>query len=223
MQAGENCVVWTALVTAFSQHGRSIQAKELFDQISEKTIVSWNAMVAAYAQNGHFQRAKKLFDELPERSTSSWNSIIAANSTDGRWKFALELFHSMTLDGVRADDITLLCVLFACSHSGLLGVSRNFFRCISKDWDALPTLQHYHAMIDLLARSGEVGRSQELVETMPYVSSSIAWASLLGSYRTQGGDHRSLAKLASGHVTRIEAGKAGAYVLLSNTIFSTYN
>ncbi|EFJ37075.1 hypothetical protein SELMODRAFT_77146 [Selaginella moellendorffii] len=191
MQAGENCVVWTALVTAFSQHGRLIQAKELFDQISEKTIISWNAMVAAYAQNGHFQRAKKLFDELPER--------------------------------IRADDITLLCVLFACSHSGLLGVSRNFFHCISKDWDALPTLQHYHAMIDLLARSGEVGRSQELVETMPYVSSSIAWASLLGSYRTQGGDHRSLAKLAAGHVTRIEAGKAGAYVLLSNTIFSTYN
>ena len=50
----------------------------------------------------------------------SWALIVVACGQHGHGKEALELFWKMQHTGIKADDITSLGVLSACSHVGLV-------------------------------------------------------------------------------------------------------
>eukprot|EP01018_Ginkgo_biloba_P031205 Gb_32921 [translate_table: standard] len=56
--------VTTALVDMYAKCGSVEIARQLFDKMSEKDVVSWNAMIAGYAQNGHAKEALELFNQM---------------------------------------------------------------------------------------------------------------------------------------------------------------
>ncbi|KAH9288065.1 hypothetical protein KI387_032182, partial [Taxus chinensis] len=57
-------VVANALVDMYSKCGNMQKARELFEKISQKTVISWNAMVAGYAQNGFAEMALEAFKQM---------------------------------------------------------------------------------------------------------------------------------------------------------------
>eukprot|EP01018_Ginkgo_biloba_P019271 Gb_14392 [translate_table: standard] len=57
-------VVPTALIDMYAKCRTIHIARQLFDQMSKKNIVSWNSMISGYAQNGHMNEALVLFNEL---------------------------------------------------------------------------------------------------------------------------------------------------------------
>nr|XP_043606814.1 pentatricopeptide repeat-containing protein At3g29230-like [Erigeron canadensis] len=54
----------TALLTMYAKCGAMDLAKQVFDEMPEKTIVSWNSMIMGYGMLGHGEKALEIFLEL---------------------------------------------------------------------------------------------------------------------------------------------------------------
>ncbi|XP_057852255.2 pentatricopeptide repeat-containing protein At3g12770 [Cryptomeria japonica] len=56
--------VMTALVAMYAKCGDTETARQLFDKMSRRDLVSWNALMSGYVQNGHAGDALTLFNQL---------------------------------------------------------------------------------------------------------------------------------------------------------------
>ncbi|MQL74201.1 hypothetical protein Taro_006576 [Colocasia esculenta] len=54
----------TALLTMYSKCGDMDSAREIFDQMPEKSVVSWNSMIIGYGMHGHGDKAILLFLDM---------------------------------------------------------------------------------------------------------------------------------------------------------------
>ncbi|KAD5316875.1 hypothetical protein E3N88_16821 [Mikania micrantha] len=54
----------TALLTMYAKCGAIDMAKQVFDEMPERTIVSWNSMIMGYGMHGHGEKALEMFLEL---------------------------------------------------------------------------------------------------------------------------------------------------------------
>lgn len=54
----------TKLVIFYAKVGRTLCARNVFDRMSERTVVSWTAMVSGYAQNGCYGNALMVFVKM---------------------------------------------------------------------------------------------------------------------------------------------------------------
>ncbi|KAJ9158936.1 hypothetical protein P3X46_024479 [Hevea brasiliensis] len=59
-----NAFVGTALIDAYSVCGHVDSARQVFDAIACKDMVSWTGMVACYAENDHFEDSLQLFSQM---------------------------------------------------------------------------------------------------------------------------------------------------------------
>ncbi|KAJ7539126.1 hypothetical protein O6H91_11G077500 [Diphasiastrum complanatum] len=58
--------VGTSLVDAYAKCGNIIAARQVFDNLPNRNLVSWNTMISAYAQNGSGHQALELFEKMQE-------------------------------------------------------------------------------------------------------------------------------------------------------------
>ncbi|KAJ7540213.1 hypothetical protein O6H91_10G005500 [Diphasiastrum complanatum] len=59
-------IVGSTLVNMYAKCGCTEDARELFDNMSERDVVSWTAMIAGYAQNGHGKEALALYEQMKQ-------------------------------------------------------------------------------------------------------------------------------------------------------------
>ncbi|KAJ7289005.1 hypothetical protein O6H91_Y307500 [Diphasiastrum complanatum] len=62
-------IVGNTLVDMYSKCGCTEDARELFNNMSERDVVSWNAMIGGYAQNGLGKEALALFELMQREGT----------------------------------------------------------------------------------------------------------------------------------------------------------
>ncbi|KAF8115087.1 hypothetical protein N665_0030s0128 [Sinapis alba] len=60
----DNLMVCNALIDMYSKCGSITEARDIFDNMSEKTVVTWTTMIAGYALNGVFHEALELFNKM---------------------------------------------------------------------------------------------------------------------------------------------------------------
>uniref|UniRef100_A0A7N0REL4 Chlororespiratory reduction 4 n=1 Tax=Kalanchoe fedtschenkoi TaxID=63787 RepID=A0A7N0REL4_KALFE len=94
---GGDIFVPNALIDSYAKCGvfGISAARKLFDEMSEKDVVSWNTMVGGMVKAGEVENARKLFDEMPERDAVSWNTILDGYAKRGEMGKAFELFEEM--------------------------------------------------------------------------------------------------------------------------------
>eukprot|EP01018_Ginkgo_biloba_P022819 Gb_03626 [translate_table: standard] len=90
-----NVFVGSALVDMYVKCGSIEIARQVFDKMPERNVVSWSTMIAGYAQNGHIDEALKLFEKMPERNVVSWTAMVAGYAQNGKVDEAFELFQKM--------------------------------------------------------------------------------------------------------------------------------
>ncbi|EYU32474.1 hypothetical protein MIMGU_mgv1a023403mg [Erythranthe guttata] len=70
LPCSKGIVSYTSMVTAYAKTGRMTEARVLFDEMPERTVVSWNTMLACYTSS--FEWAKALnFLKLMSRETEA--------------------------------------------------------------------------------------------------------------------------------------------------------
>ena len=105
---------------------------------------------------------------MKEKNVFTWNAVIKGLALAKSGQEAIWWFNKMEKDGVRPDEVTLLAVLSACSHSGLVDKGREIFGLlVDGRYGVCPNVIHYACMVDMLARSGLL---KETVEFMGCIS-----------------------------------------------------
>ncbi|KAL5841583.1 hypothetical protein ACOSQ3_012186 [Xanthoceras sorbifolium] len=177
-------------------------------------IFAGNSLVNMYAKCGSIDDADRAFSEIPERGIVSWSAMIGGLAQHGHGKGALQLFNQMLKDGVSPNHITLVSVLCACNHAGLVTEANQYFQSMEKLFGIQPMQEHYACMIDLLGRAGKLDEAMELVNTMPFQANASVWGALLGAARIH--KNIELGQHAAEMLFALEPNKSGTHVLLAN-------
>lgn len=173
-----------------------------------------NALLDMYCKCGSLEDANFLFSRMSEKDVISWSTMIIGLAQNGFSLEALQLFKSMEVSGTKPNHITILGVLFACSHAGFIEDGQYYFQSMRKHFGLEPTREHYGCMVDLLGRAGKLDEAVKLIHEMECVPDAVTWRTLLGACRVH--HNKDLAICAAKQILKLEPHDAGTYILLSN-------
>lgn len=142
-----------------------------------------NALIDMYSKCGDLGEAWNIFEEMEEKDLVSWNSMLHGLAMHGHGKKSLELFARMKLEGITPDSFTFVGVLCACAHIGLIKEARRYFISMQKDYEIVPSIEHYGCLIDVLGRGGLLMEAYNLAKSMPLEPNAIIWGSILNACR----------------------------------------
>ncbi|MCL7030065.1 hypothetical protein MKW94_015684 [Papaver nudicaule] len=207
------CADVAALELGKQVHGRLVKAGY------ELGCYVGNALLAMYCKCGSVEEAHDVFEGMGEKDVVSWNTMIVGYARHGFGKQALEVFESMKMKGTKPDDVTMVGVLSACSHAGLVSEGKEYFHSMDKKYGIKAKANHYTCMIDLLGRAGLLEDAESLMRNMPFEPDAATWGALLGASRTHG--NTKLGEEAARKCLEMEPENSGMYVLLSNLYASS--
>ncbi|XP_024542069.1 putative pentatricopeptide repeat-containing protein At5g52630 [Selaginella moellendorffii] len=119
-----------------------------FTGVGWKTIKLWG--VNFYRKCGVMSAAEHLFGSLAVRDIVAWNALITGFGQQGDTSRVFEAFREMREDGVRANAITFVSVITACSHGGIVERGREFFQAMDPDSGIVCGIHHYSSLVDLI-------------------------------------------------------------------------
>ncbi|XP_024542076.1 pentatricopeptide repeat-containing protein At2g13600-like [Selaginella moellendorffii] len=119
-----------------------------FTGVGWKTIKLWG--VNFYRKCGVMSAAEHLFGSLAVRDIVAWNALVTGFGQQGDTSRVFEAFREMREDGVRANAITFVSVITACSHGGIVERGREFFQAMDPDSGIVCGIHHYSSLVDLI-------------------------------------------------------------------------
>ncbi|ESQ33450.1 hypothetical protein EUTSA_v10009638mg [Eutrema salsugineum] len=187
-------VVQTALLHSYASSVSHITlARQLFDEMSERNVVSWTALLSGYARSGDISNAIVLFEEMPERDVPSWNAILAACTQNGLFVEAISLFRRMIINEPRVlpNEVTLVCVLSACAQTGTLQLGKGihafaYRRALSSD------VFVSNSLVDLYGKCGNLEEASSVFK-MTNKKSLTAWNSMINCFALHGRSEEAIA------------------------------
>ncbi|CAN1141898.1 Putative pentatricopeptide repeat-containing protein At3g11460, mitochondrial [Linum perenne] len=87
-----------ALINMYARCGNLVKARQIFDSLPVKSLISWTAIIGGYSKCGFVDVARQVFDENPQSKelTSCYNALISGYSMNLRLKDAVFLFCEMS-------------------------------------------------------------------------------------------------------------------------------
>ncbi|KAL5200795.1 hypothetical protein ABZP36_021998 [Zizania latifolia] len=181
----------------------------------DEDLILHNALLDMYCKCGSLQDADALFSRMRQKDVISWSTMISGLAQNGRSIEALKVFDLMKSEGPKPNRITMIGVLFACSHAGLVEDGWYYFRSMEKLFGIQPEREHYNCMVDLLGRAGKLDEAVKFIHEMNFRPDSVIWRTLLGACRMH--KKANLAAHAAKEILKLEPDDQGARILLSNT------
>jgi pentatricopeptide repeat protein len=187
---------------------------------SEIDSVITTSLLNLYGKCGCLDDAKTIFDRIHDRGLVSWTAMIALCAQHGECLVAFELFQQMQQREIFPDDLTFICMLYACSHAGLMQEAQHLFLCMERDYEITPSVFHYACIIDLLGRAGCLDEAETLVNNLSFQPTGELLMALLGACRYKGDVERG--EHYAKKMFRADPANAAPYVILSN-IYSAWS
>ncbi|KAK4774055.1 hypothetical protein SAY87_029074 [Trapa incisa] len=179
-----------------------------------------NSLLDMYAKCGKVANSETLFHCIPQKDVISWTAMIDAYRVHGYGLQAFMLFNKMgeSHDGVPPNSVTLLAVLSACGHSGLVEQGRACFGLAQEKYNLVVYPKHYACFIDSLGRAGHMEEAWsvfvEMAEEKHMGHSAEVWAALLNACRLNG--DISKGEYVAKHLLELEPNNPGNYVIIRN-------
>ncbi|GAV84881.1 PPR domain-containing protein/PPR_3 domain-containing protein [Cephalotus follicularis] len=191
-------VVQTALVDSYARISADLKnARELFDEMADRNVVSWTAMISGYARLGDIGNALLLFEEMPERDVPSWNAVIAGCTQNGLFSEAISLFRRMIAvmerekhRQNRPNQVTVVCALSACGHTGMLHSGKSIHTYVYRNglgYDSFVS----NALVDMYGKCGSLKEARRVFE-MTSMKSLTAWNSMINCFALHGQGARAI-------------------------------
>ncbi|CAL1392396.1 unnamed protein product [Linum trigynum] len=178
-----------------------------------------NSLISFYSKCGDMEDSLLVFDKLPDRNVVSWNAVICGLAQNGRAKDALMFFDRMLASGFNPNDVTLLGVLWACNHAGLVDAGYSHFNQARIRNPSALRPEHYACMVDLLSRCGRFQEAAAFIMSLPFDPGIGFWKALLGGCRIHSNEE--LGALAARKILALDPGcDVSSYVMLSNAYSS---
>ncbi|KAF8406708.1 hypothetical protein HHK36_008800 [Tetracentron sinense] len=206
----EACSISAELRRSKWAHGIAIRRA-----LSKEVAVS-TAILDMYSKCGAIETSRRVFDQMLEKNIVSWSAMIAAYGMNGLAHEALALLSEMELQGLKPNAVTILSVLSACSHGGLVEEGRSCFEKMVRDHGFEPGLEHYSCMVDMLGRAGKLDSAMDVIKKMPegVKAGASVWGALLSACRSYGNSELGVG--AAHRVLELEPSNSAGYLLASN-------
>lgn len=159
-------------------------ARKVFDEMSEKDVISWNCVIYGHIKLGQMKRARELFEEMPEKSVVSWTAMVTGYARMGSNADALHMFHMMQLAGVKPDWISLLSVLPACTQLGALELGKWIHFYAEKN-GLLQKTSVCNALVEMYAKNGNIDQAWQVFNKM-LQRDVISWSTMIGGLANHG-------------------------------------
>ncbi|KAG7540870.1 Pentatricopeptide repeat [Arabidopsis thaliana x Arabidopsis arenosa] len=222
---------WNAMISGYTQNGLTEDAISLFREMQNSEFspnpVTITCILSACAQLGALSlgkwvhdlcgsiaEARRLFDLMPKKNEVTWNTMISGYGLHGHGQEALTIFSEMLNSGIAPTPVTFLCVLYACSHAGLVKEGDEIFNSMIHRYGFEPSVKHYACVVDILGRAGHLQRALQFIEAMPIQPGPSVWETLLGACRIH--KDTNLARTVSEKLFELDPDNVGYHVLLSN-------
>ncbi|TXG55064.1 hypothetical protein EZV62_020320 [Acer yangbiense] len=142
-----------------------------------------NILIDMYGKCGCTGSSVKLFDRMTDRNLITWTALISTLGLNGFAHDAVKTFREMELQGFKPDRVAFIAVLTACRHGGLVREGMELFGQMKKSYGVDPEIDHYHCMVDLLARCGHHKEAEKMIAIMPFPPNALIWRSFLEGCR----------------------------------------
>ncbi|KAK0602087.1 hypothetical protein LWI29_030209 [Acer saccharum] len=172
-----------------------------------------SALINLYWKCGSIEKAIMIFRDITEKDVTVWTTMITGFAFHGYGRRALELFSEMQEEEM-PNKVTILAVLTACVHCGLVDEGLELFSSMKENYGIEPRIEHYGCLVDLLGRSGRLTEAKDVIDKMPMKPSQSIWGAMLSNCRAHG--NVEMAEIAWRELLKLEPGKEGGFVLLSN-------
>ncbi|EFJ12754.1 hypothetical protein SELMODRAFT_123701 [Selaginella moellendorffii] len=149
----------------------------------EKDLASWTTMLRAFASAGHVENAACVFSSMSQCDVVAWTAMVYTYAAAGHLEAAMTTFEKMPESTLVTWNRSVLSVLAASNDVGLLEQARHLFLLMAGDHGIAPAMEHFCSVVCLLGRAGRVEMAQELLDTMPFIPDSVAWAALFAAHR----------------------------------------
>eukprot|EP01018_Ginkgo_biloba_P037424 Gb_17094 [translate_table: standard] len=178
--------VGTALIDMYAKCGTIDIARQYFDHMLYRDVVSWSAMIAGYGMHGHGEDALALFFQLQQTGTKPDNiifiSVLSACSHAGLVDEGWQLFYYMSRDYSITPRVEhYACMVDLLGRAGKLYEAQHFIRNMPLEpnvdvWGALLGACKIHNNIDLGERVAEYLFDLETKDAGHYILLSNIYA-----------------------------------------------
>ncbi|CAA6673809.1 unnamed protein product [Spirodela intermedia] len=159
--------------------GHLNDARQLFDRMPERNVVSWTSMLCALLRAGRTREAKTLFDTMPQRNVVSWNAMVSGLARNGELTEARRIFDAMP----QRDRASWSGMIAAYAERSLMGEAQRLFERASGAADVVS----WTAMIAGHCRAGDVGEAHRLFREMaPAIRNVVTWTAMIGGFAWNG-------------------------------------
>ncbi|KAK1319031.1 putative pentatricopeptide repeat-containing protein [Acorus calamus] len=190
LQLSSARLVRMRLLASYANCVALFDARRVFDGLPNRDPVASTIMVSCYASHGLVEDALAVFDRVIDKDTVCWTAMIDGLVKNGQMNEALEVFRRMQGEGVRPNEVTVVCVLSACAHLGALELGRWVH---SYSWKYLIELNAFvgPALIDMYSKCGSIEEAETVFDTLPH-KDVASWNSMINGYAMHGLCERAL-------------------------------
>ncbi|KAK9726689.1 hypothetical protein RND81_05G230700 [Saponaria officinalis] len=116
--------VFNALIDMYGKCGDLGCARQVFDEMPLRDVVSYNALLGAYSKFGKdMECAQMVFDEMPNKNLISWNAMVVGYVNNGHLNSARTIFDTMPERNI----VTWTTLLVGYTKKGLMDFAKNIF------------------------------------------------------------------------------------------------
>ncbi|KAK9290892.1 hypothetical protein L1049_009071 [Liquidambar formosana] len=160
-------------------HGHSVKTGMALD------VYVNNTLMRVYAVCGIIRAVRRLFDGMPHRDLVSWTTLIQAYVKMGFPREGIRAFFQMCDHAkLRADGMTLVIVLSACSKLGDLSMGREIHRYMHEN-KVNSDVFVGNALVDMYLKCGDADLARKVFDAMP-AKNVVSWNSLILGLAQQG-------------------------------------
>ncbi|MCO5590734.1 hypothetical protein L7F22_044709 [Adiantum nelumboides] len=181
---------------------------------SEVEILLENAIVDMYGRCGSLAEAQQTFNAMPSRQLVTWNGLVTGYSRQGKSDAVFSLVSRMRDEGFQPNEVTLLGVLNACNHAGLVDKGKDYFNAMNLEYHLDGNIMHHNCVIDLLSRAGRFDEVWAWLQEMPIQPNLDSWITVLNACQTWG--NVELGRYAFESLVKLDRSNKGAFIMMGN-------
>ncbi|XP_010103685.2 pentatricopeptide repeat-containing protein At2g22410, mitochondrial [Morus notabilis] len=181
---GSQVCVQNALMNVYVVSGLIKCARQVFDEIYERTLVSWNTMIGGYSRVGFCGEAFWLFQEMrelgmrPDKFTFVHLLSVCSQSCDLDFGRFVHLY--VEISGIEIDQIVRNALLDMYAKCGNLQSAQTIFDRMSDK-----NVVSWTSVVTAYAKNGLVESAKEFFDQMP-VKNVVSWNAMISCYVREG-------------------------------------
>ncbi|KAH6776602.1 Pentatricopeptide repeat superfamily protein, partial [Perilla frutescens var. hirtella] len=179
----------------------------------ESDVSVANSIIDTYAKCGNIKYSKSIFDAMPSMDIITWNTLATGYVLHGCASEAIELFERMRKLGYNPNRSTFASIISAYGLAKKVDEGTRIFSLMTEEYQILPCLDHYIAMVNLYGRSGKLDEAFNFINSLHIEHSVSIWSAVLTACRRQG--NVKLTILAGERLLELEPDNASTRRLVS--------